>query len=466
MEMQFGFAASFSSFQTSHLQSMPARSVDSQANGSDPDAAPPTQTTAPKGSIMMMDFMNHAFLMVSQQMGMMSGSDMMTHPFGSGSEPSAAGNESMGGLTANAFAHPMMFSSVFMQFSLQVFGRVTLSAAEEHSGQLPAAVIEDPVLVADTAVPLAEQPSPVAESPVPVVEEPPVRKAPTPATSVADEVPAAAQPPATLISLAEPGSADPSPRPRLSIVEINTEDFTRYRMRQLSTEFETSLKLELKTRDGDVITLNFSQLDIVEATRFRGRTHDGDRVRLSSRYESTRRVVNIEVRGDLSDAETEAINKVLSAVIEAADQFFDGSLDKAMKQLLSMDFDTEELAEFSLQMNMTKSVEVTRSYQGGRRHLAHLAERDNGIMKLLKRFASEQHQLINLASEVLNPESAVRLVKTLLPTMLENPLAALMNHSGNQQKTADVHEMADIRDERADTDDDDDDDNKHHHHHH
>lgn len=214
-----------------------------------------------------------------------------------------------------------------------------------------------------------------------------------------------------------------------------------------------------------VITLDFSQLDIVEATRFRGRTHDGDRVRLSSRYESTRRIVNIEVRGDLSDAETEAINKVLSAVIEAADQFFDGSLDKAMKQLLSMDFDTEELAEFSLQMNMTKSVEVTRSYQGGRRHLAHLAERDNGIMKLLKRFASEQHQLINLASEVLNPESAVRLVKTLLPPMLENPLAVLMNHSENQPKAAEVHEMADIRDELTDTDDDDDDDNKHHHHH-
>ncbi|MCZ6853380.1 MAG: hypothetical protein O7G86_05615, partial [Gammaproteobacteria bacterium] len=275
-------------------------------------------------------------------------------------------------LTANAFAHPMMFSSSFMQFSLQVFGQVTLPSAEQAPGQSPDAVIEAPgFIVAESPVPVAEQPAAVLEGP-PVAEEPPATAGSTPETLVVDESPAPSQPAMAPTSVEESRSDEPL-RSRFSITEVNTEDFKRYRMRQLSTELQTSLKLELKTKDGDVITLDFSQLDIVEATRFRGRTHDGDRIRMNSRFESTQRVVNMEVKGDLSDAETEAINKVLSAVIEAADKFFDGSFDKAMKQLLSMDFDTEELAEFSLQMNMTKSVEVTRTYQGGRRHLAHLA---------------------------------------------------------------------------------------------
>ena len=153
---------------------------------------------------------------------------------------------------------------------------------------------------------------------------------------------------------------------------------------------------------------------------------------------------------------------VLSAVIEAADKFFDGSLDKAMKQLMSMDFDTEELAEFSLRMNMSKSVEVTRAYQGGRRDLAHLADRDNGIMKVLKHFAREQHKLIDLASEVLNKESAVRLVKTLLPPMLEDPLTGLVNNVQNHKMAAE----SDARIQNDSASETDDDDETHHHHHH
>ena len=173
-------------------------------------------------------------------------------------------------------------------------------------------------------------------------------------------------------------------------------------------------------------------------------------------------MVNVEVRGDLSNAEKEAINKVLSAVIEAADKFFDGSLDKAMKQLMSMDFDTKELAEFSLQMNMSKSVEVTRAYQGGRRHLANLADRDNGIMKVLKHFAREQHKLIELAGEVLNKESAVRLIKTLLPSMLEDPLTARVNNVQNHKIAAE----SDAPIQNASANEADDDEETHHHHHH
>ena len=127
-----------------------------------------------------------------------------------------------------------------------------------------------------------------------------------------------------------------------------------------------------------------------------------------------------------------------------------------------MDFDTEELAEFSLQMNMSKSVEVTRAYQGGQRRLAHLADRDNGIMKVLKHFAREQHKLIDLASEVLNKESAVRLVKTLLPPMLEDPLTALVNNVQNHKMAAESDSQ--IQNDSASEADDD--EGTHHHHDH
>jgi len=455
MEMQFGFAAGFMSYQTSYFEPVQADSLSSQANGSEPTTSQLPVIREPVESSMMMDFMNHAYLMVSRQMGMMAGSGMMANPFDTDTDGSSANGESMGGLTTSSFAQPMRFNSTFIQFSLQVFGYAMPTSSSEQPSR-PAPLTEEPVFVAETPAPVAEQPVPDSESPVPVIDQV------MPQVPVVDELPPLDTPAAALVS-GEESVADAKPHgPRFPIAEVSAEDFKRYRLRQLSTQLETSLKLELKTQDGDVITLDFSQLDIVEATRFRGRTHDGERYRVNSYYESTKRVVNVEVRGELSNAEKEAINKVLSAVIEAADKFFDGSLDKAMKQLMSMDFDTEELAEFSLRMNMSKSVEVTRAYQGGRRNLAHLADRDNGIMKVLKHFAREQHKLIDLASEVLNKESAVRLVKTLLPPMLEDPLTALVNNVQNHKMAAESD--AQIQNDSASETDDD--DETHHHHHH
>ena len=84
-------------------------------------------------------------------------------------------------------------------------------------------------------------------------------------------------------------------------------------------------------------------------------------------------------------------------------------------------------------------------------------------MKVLKHFAREQHKLIELASEVLNKESAVRLVKTLLPPMLEDPLTALVNKVQNHKMATESD--APIQNDSASEADDDDETRQHHHHH-
>ena len=269
MEMQFGFAAGFMSYQTSHFEPAQADSLSSQANGSEPTTSQLPVIREPVESSMMMDFMSHAYLMVSRQMGMMAGSGMMANPFDTGTDGSSANGESMGGLTTSSFAQPMTFNSTFIQFSLQVFGYGMPTSSSEQPSR-PAPLTEEPVFVAETSAPVAEQP----ESPVPVIDQA------MPEVPVVDELPPLEGPAAALVE--ESGADDKPHRSRFPIAEVSAEDFKRYRLRQLSTQLETSLKLELKTQDGDVITLDFSQLDIVEATRFRGRTHDGERYRVHS----------------------------------------------------------------------------------------------------------------------------------------------------------------------------------------
>ncbi len=134
MEMQFGFAAGFISYQTSHFEPMQAESENSQGNGSERKASQPPVTREPVESSRMMDFMSHAYLMVSRQMGMMAGSGLMANPFDTGTDGSSVNGESMGSLTTNSSAQPMMFNSAFMQFSLQVFGYgMPMSPSEQPS---------------------------------------------------------------------------------------------------------------------------------------------------------------------------------------------------------------------------------------------------------------------------------------------------------------------------------------------
>ena len=118
------------------------------------------------------------------------------------------------------------------------------------------------------------------------------------------------------------------------IVQLDNGDFAKYRSIEKSARQETSLSLELKTKDGDSITLDFSQIDSFDMSRFRGRTADGDRVADQSYNEGMERVVNMDVLGDLSDAEQAADDSVLQSVMQAVESFFRGDTGQAVTRRL------------------------------------------------------------------------------------------------------------------------------------
>ena len=113
-----------------------------------------------------------------------------------------------------------------------------------------------------------------------------------------------------------------------------------------------------------------------------------------------------------------------------ADVFFSGSDDGVMvgslAKLQAMDFDMSTLAELSLDMSMTQSVEVARVYAGPAKadvgQLQRLAERDDGIRQALDLLADAQRRLIADASAVLDAPSAVNLVQATLPSALQGRL--------------------------------------------
>ena len=303
------------------------------------------------------------------------------------------GGASLGGM----YGMPMMMSPMFVAFGFPVFGY-----AAAPGGQPPANPSE-PVDVPDAVEP-------------DVIED--VVPAPVPDVEVPVEGP--------VIDVVPPSSNDePGPSLPNLPVEVSADEFAKYRMVETSKKLETNLEFSLKTLEGDEITLSFNQLDVQEMSRFGGKTLDGQRVRDFDFNESSERIVNMDVVGELDADEYAAVQSVLSSVVEAVQSFFTGDMMSAMSKLKAMDFDSSELAELSLNMSMSKSAEVTKGYHNGDDRLHDLRNRDADVVNALEFMANEQKRLIDVASEVLEMPSAVKMVKALIPPMMSEPFAEL-----------------------------------------
>ena len=294
-------------------------------------------------------------------------------------------------------------------------------------------VLLSPVFLA-FGFPVVFQGSP-AQPPVGNPPPPPVDQTPppvdTPDTPDVPDVPTTPTPPADDglpdVDVVPGGDDQASNGPRLPITELNAEDFARYRLREKSLQQETSVSLQLTTQDGDVISLEFSQLDSLDVSRFRGRTLEGARISDRSFKQDNERVVNTQVVGDLSAEESAAVDTVLSGIIDAVNSFFSGQVGDAVDKLQQLDFDGAQLAELSLNLSQTKSAEVTRAYRNGADALDQLRERDADVEQALEFIATEQKRLVDLAAEVFEAPSAARLVRSLVAPLLDEPFSQLQD---------------------------------------
>ncbi len=122
---------------------------------------------------------------------------------------------------------------------------------------------------------------------------------------------------------------------------------------------ENSLSLQLKTRDGDIVTIELSRqwqqtrtaMDYADAnTRFQA---NGQEASLSQQ-------MRIRVKGQLDEGERKAIEQFMQQVAELADAFQNGSLQEVTEQAAMLSLDGNELQSFNVNL---RSVEEYRSIQ-------------------------------------------------------------------------------------------------------
>ena len=224
-----------------------------------------------------------------------------------------------------------------------------------------------------------------------------------------------------------------------TVTRLDSNDFAALRARSIDLGEQVALALDLTTRDGDSIRLDFSQIDTFERTWFGGETAAGGGLRATSTTASSRRYVDVRVTGDLSDDEKSAIDAVLQNVIDVANPFFHGDLQSAVARLADMDIDTNQLADVSLKMSTSRSRQAGSVAIGGAAaRVRQAAQASTGVGRTLGFLADQQKQLIAAAKTRLDDRSAVRLVTQLLPVMIAPPSTEPSNPAAEASSDAPV----------------------------
>lgn len=112
---------------------------------------------------------------------------------------------------------------------------------------------------------------------------------------------------------------------------------------------------ELRTQDGDVVTINAGSLYGKAAH------NNGTAIGYA---EFNKDYFNFSVTGELDEGELAAINDLLTQVNDVAELFFSGDVYAAYDHVLQIGFDEEEIAQFALHLKQTQVTQVENTYRG------------------------------------------------------------------------------------------------------
>lgn len=123
---------------------------------------------------------------------------------------------------------------------------------------------------------------------------------------------------------------------------------------------------ELTTRDGDKVTINASALtaQTSQSGAYAG-TIDGQQVQMAYQSYAGYRESNFgfSVEGELDEGELKAINNLLNQVNDLAGDFYQGDVSKAFDKALELNYNSDEISQFSVSLTQIKNYTAYQAYQ-------------------------------------------------------------------------------------------------------
>lgn len=116
-----------------------------------------------------------------------------------------------------------------------------------------------------------------------------------------------------------------------------------------------TFEFEVKTAEGDIVLIRA----LAEQSGSYSSNADGKSISASS---STVNQFSFSVEGELNSDEITALNDLLGKVSDLSATFYSGNLEGAFEEALSLGYDDEQIASFSLNLTMSTYTRVDDSY--------------------------------------------------------------------------------------------------------
>ncbi|GMQ87056.1 MAG: hypothetical protein BMS9Abin08_0254 [Gammaproteobacteria bacterium] len=127
-----------------------------------------------------------------------------------------------------------------------------------------------------------------------------------------------------------------------------------------STRQTTSLIVN--TLDGDRVTIDITREATTSRTEVAGSTGNaGFNSIQTSRAASVS--FSFSVQGELDEDEQKAIDSLIKRINKVSDKFFDGKVQSAFEKAANIKFDSEELADYSLNLSNSQTYRAVAAYQ-------------------------------------------------------------------------------------------------------
>ncbi len=143
-----------------------------------------------------------------------------------------------------------------------------------------------------------------------------------------------------------------------SPVQLQQIEFLKTKSVQRSSSFD----LSIKTQEGDTVTLSIDKFFNKQVSKEAIINDQGFTVNIDRQVERGKEI-SYQVSGDINEQEQAAIDALIKKVDRLADKFYSGHVIGAFQKASRIGIDSEQLANFSLNLQSSKVVEVTKTYR-------------------------------------------------------------------------------------------------------
>lgn len=211
---------------------------------------------------------------------------------------------------------------------------------------------------------------------------------------------------------------------------LNTDtSYGRYEFHALERSFD----MQIRTQDGDVVTLAMGYQQSFES-RFGMVTQNmgGSQASATSydAYYSESSQLMFSVNGELDEDELAAIDHLMMQVNKLADEFYSGDVEKAFQSAMKLNFDASELSSFALNLKHSEMHQVAETYKQveympGRKSISDPSESVKAtfqeILSPMAQYVNKLLQQLETMQESLQERNPKMKAEALTQALLQHP---------------------------------------------